>query len=360
MKKRLTLLVFGVLLVTVGFQERGALAQGVEEAEGEKIAPERLGPALAAQKSHEEQLLALPGVIAVGVGAAEPGQGPTLDVFLNVTARGASRAALPQSLDGVAVRVWDTDEIRAFDAGANHRKDFPAPVPMGVSTGNDNGCFTGTLGFRVHRTANASNVGYLTNNHVAAAGGANLCPNKAPLGEDQFQPGLLDKGPCAVPLPSNHIGDLNQFIPIVFGGASNQVDAAYVKSTRSKVGKTILDIGNPSPTVLVPSVGQNVQKSGRTTGYTKGRVTTINATVQVSYSPCGTAKFVGQAFITACCGFSQFSAAGDSGSPVLSLAKDGANRFKPVGLLFAGSSSFTVINPLATVLSRLGVQIDTQ
>ena len=228
---------------------------------------------------------------------------------------------------------------------------------MGVSSGNNNGCFTGTLGFRVRRTGSASNVGYLTNNHVAAAGGANLCPNRAPLGEDQFQPGLLDTG-CAVTLPS--IGDLNQFIPIVFGGAANQVDAAFVKSTRSKVGKTILDIGNPSPIVLSPSVGQTVQKSGRTTGYTKGRVNTINATVQVAYGSCGVARFVNQAIITACCGFSQFSAAGDSGSPVLSFARDGANRFKPVGLLFAGSSTFTVINSLATVLSRLGVQIDTQ
>jgi hypothetical protein len=358
MKKRLTLSLLCALLGVLGLQATGRLAQGAENPDGATIAPERLGPALAAQKRHEAQLFALPGVMAVGTGVAEPGQAPTVDVFLNVQAPGAAAVALPQVLEGVGVRVWQTDQIRAFDGGANHRRDFPAPVPMGVSTGNDNGCFTGTLGFRVRRTGDASNVGYLTNNHVAAAGGANLCPNRAPLGEDQFQPGLFDNG-CAVSPPS--IGDLEQFVPIVFGGAANQVDAAYVRSTRSKVGKTILDIGNPSPTVLAPSVGQTVQKSGRTTGYTRGRVTTINATVQVSYgSSCGTARFTNQAIVTACCGFGQFSAAGDSGSPVLSLARDGANRFKPVGLLFAGSTSITVINPLATVLSRLGVQIDTQ
>ena len=105
MKKRVTLSLFGVLLVSLGFQEKGIFAQGAEDTEGGKTALERLGPALAAQKSHEEHLFALPGVVAVGAGLAEPGEEPTLDVFLNVNAPGASPAAIPQSLNGVAVRV---------------------------------------------------------------------------------------------------------------------------------------------------------------------------------------------------------------------------------------------------------------
>jgi hypothetical protein len=316
-------------------------------------------PAIAAQEKSEKALFKIPGVVAVGSGLTAGGDKPALHMYLNIDNPAASQATIPQQIEGIPVLIFETDEIKALDSGGNHQQDFPLPVPMGVSTGNDNGCFAGTLGFRVFRRGSSSDVGYITNNHVAAAGGTNLCPNKAAFGEDQFQPGLLDSG-CSATLPS--IGDLVQYVPIVFGDAFlNVVDVAFVKSARTKVNKTILDIGNPSPTVLFPSVGQTVQKSGRMTGFTKGTVQTVNATVSVNYdSSCGTAKFVNQAIIGACCGFGQFSAAGDSGSPVLSFSKDSANRFKPVGLLFAGNSTITVINPLPLVLDSLGVQIDTQ
>jgi hypothetical protein len=99
MRKRVTLSLFCVLLVSLGFQDMGIFAQGTEDTEAEKTALERLGPALAAQKSHEDQLFALPGVIAVGIGLTEPGQVPTLDVFLDMNALGASpRISLLRSL----------------------------------------------------------------------------------------------------------------------------------------------------------------------------------------------------------------------------------------------------------------------
>lgn len=133
------------------------------------------------------------------------------------------------------------------------------------------------------------------------------------------------------------------------------VDAAFVQSTRNLVNKFILDIGNPSPTVQEPAVGLGVRKSGRTTGMTTGTIQTINATVNVSYGGgCGTAKFVGQTIITP----GGFSTAGDSGSLILG-GTDGSGRRKPVGLLFAGSSSFTVANRISDVLGALHARIDT-
>lgn len=94
-----------------------------------------------------------------------------------------------------------------------------------------------------------------------------------------------------------------------------------------------------------------VQKSGRTTGRTTGTIQTVNATVSVDYGAgCGTAKFVGQFIVTP----GGFSAPGDSGSLILTnnTAK------KPVGLLFAGSSTITVANRIADVLGALHAKID--
>jgi hypothetical protein len=153
------------------------------------------------------------------------------------------------------------------------------------------------------------------------------------------------------------IRDLVQAIPVIMGGSfQNTVDAAFVTSTRSLVSKRILDIGNPSPTGQEPAVGLGVRKSGRTTGFTTGTIQTINTTVNVNYgSGCGTGRFVGQVVITP----GAFSDPGDSGSLILG-GLDSANRRRPVGLLFAGSSTITVANRIADVLEALHVQVDTQ
>jgi hypothetical protein len=92
-------------------------------------------------------------------------------------------------------------------------------------------------------------------------------------------------------------------------------------------------------------------KYGRTTGLTKGSVYAVNATINVGYGS-GVAVFKEQIIITP----GKFSAGGDSGS--LIVVQRGANARRPIGLLFAGSSMFTVANPIGAVLTRFGVTID--
>jgi hypothetical protein len=92
-------------------------------------------------------------------------------------------------------------------------------------------------------------------------------------------------------------------------------------------------------------------KYGRTTGLTKGRVDAINATVDVGYST-GVARFTGQIIIRP----GSFSAGGDSGSLIVSNER-GSEKKKPVGLLFAGSSFFTVANPIGLVLEAFDPDI---
>jgi hypothetical protein len=95
----------------------------------------------------------------------------------------------------------------------------------------------------------------------------------------------------------------------------------------------------------------SVAKSGRTTGFTTGTISSINTSVSVQYQRgCGQGKkfnvsFTGQIVI----GPGSFSAGGDSGS--LIVTNNSAHN--PVGLLFAGSSSATIANPAALVLTRL-------
>jgi len=129
-----------------------------------------------------------------------------------------------------------------------------------------------------------------------------------------------------------------------------------VSSARNRVSRNILDIGAPSPTTLEPTLNMPVQKSGRTTGQTFGTITTVNMTVNVGYSGCGTAKFVNQIVITP----GSFSAGGDSGSLILHRTlRDSSNRFRPVALLFAGSSTMTIGNRINDVLGALSAAIDT-
>ncbi len=99
-----------------------------------------------------------------------------------------------------------------------------------------------------------------------------------------------------------------------------------------------------------------VKKYGRTTSLTTGRVTAINATVDVGYGPGLIARFVDQIIIEP----GSFSAGGDSGSLIVveGKGKDKGNDRIPVGLLFAGSSFVTIANPIDAVLTRFNVTVD--
>jgi hypothetical protein len=88
-----------------------------------------------------------------------------------------------------------------------------------------------------------------------------------------------------------------------------------------------------------------VRKSGRTTDYTEGSITLLNATVNVSYGN-KTARFTGQVIT------GPMSQGGDSGSLIVDAVENRA-----VGLLYAGSNLATIFNPIDKVLTALNVTI---
>ncbi len=184
----------------------------------------------------------------------------------------------------------------------------------------------------------------MSNNHVYAN------ENNAAIGDPVLQPGVFDGG-----IADDAIGTLYDYVPIDFEGNANRVDAAIALSSTTYLGNATPSdgYGTPKSTIIVPSVGLRVQKYGRTTGLTQGRVSAINATVAVGYDS-GTAIFVNQIIIEP----GGFSAGGDSGSLVVGVRRQ--NKRVPVGLLFAGSFFVTIANPIDEVLSAFGgmVSID--
>jgi hypothetical protein len=224
------------------------------------------------------------------------------------------------------------------DGGANHRV---RNQHLGVSGGNVNDrsnsfCCSGTLGALV---TDGTNQYILSNNHVLGRSGA------AVVGDDVSQPGLIDNG-CRV---ATVVADFTGAAPL---GSSN-VDAAVAQLRPGTMDSSgfIEDIGVPGNTVVNPSVGLSVAKSGRTTGFTTGTISSINTSVSIQYQQgCNQGKkfnvtFTGQVVINS----STFSAGGDSGSLIVT---NNASH-NPVGLLFAGSSTTTIANPIGQVLTRL-------
>jgi hypothetical protein len=299
-----------------------------------------LDAALAAQAQVTEEWLALDGVVGTAVGLAKPGQ-----AVLTVYVTGIGAATLPQTVAEVPVRIEVTGPfVSQDDSPPNPKAGFPRPVPIGVSTGHP-GVSAGTIGARV---SDGTNVFALSNNHVLAAS------NGARVGDNMLQPGVADGGVD----PDDALGTLYDFEPILFCGdiacPLNRMDAALALTSIDDLGRETPTngYGSPRSETVEAALGMRVQKYGRTTGHTVGRITGINATLDVNYRG-GIARFTGQIVISG----DGFSTGGDSGSLVVTKGLLQADR-RPVGLLFAGSATNTIANPIDLVLERFGVTID--
>lgn len=310
--------------------------------------PPGLEHAIAVKERHEKALLGVPGVAGAAVGLNGVSR-PTVVIFTETPGvRG-----LPASLEDIPVIVQVSGKFVALPKPTKPGKPekppavdptarFDRPVPIGVSTGHP-AITAGTIGARV---TDGTNVYALSNNHVYAD------ENLADIGDPVIQPGTYDGGSS----PDDDIGTLFDFEPIVFSVfANNVIDAAIALSTTSLLGNATPEdgYGTPKSATATAYPRMKVKKYGRTTGLTSGRVSAINGTFNVGYDT-GVARFVNQIVISG----GDFSAGGDSGSLIVVDARRSASDRQPVGLLFAGSTSFTIANPIQAVLDRFGVTID--
>ncbi len=326
----------------------------------------------AVKESAKEDLLSKPNVVGVGVGYKDSGGQTTseLSVVVLVSEKVpkdqlSPQDLVPQALDSVRTDVVQVGHLRAFQAPTDRWR----PAPPGVSIGHYQ-ITAGTFGAVVRDRSSGKRL-ILSNNHVLANS------NNAQIGDAILQPGAFDGGQPN----SDVIAHLERFCPIQFptspgdcniaGGAAgllnlvarligsqhrlqtfqvstqatNRVDCAVARPvSESVITDEILGIGLVQGTraaaLLMP-----VRKSGRSTGFTTGQITVIDATVDVSYDN-QTARFDGQIVS------GPMSAPGDSGS--LLVAGD---TLQAVGLLFAGSDQSTIFNPIQDVLDCLDITI---
>ncbi len=359
---------------------------------------------LQAQRLFMDSLLAKPNVVGVAVGLKNGVGEPSVVVLVERKVPVAALSVaetVPKEVDGVKTDVVEIGYVRAYDSP---RDRFRPEIPCGVSIGHYK-ITAGTLGTIVtDRTTGEKLI--LSNNHVLAnsndslVGDPILQPGTADGGQNPADvvarlerfvtlryvddPDTPVPPPTPTPTPTPTPGGtgsctvVNGVVSIINAAAalvgshqrvapasvvtptkpqavstvnavaqtpSNEVDCALAKPIDpTKFTGEILGIGQVHGTKPA-ALGMAVRKSGRTTGYTTGTITLLNATVNVAYGN-RTARFTGQIITT------PMSQGGDSGS----LLVDGSSNVA-VGLLFAGSDQSTIFNPIDAVLSALQINL---
>lgn len=307
--------------------------------------------AIRVQNAHTPGLLNTPGVVGTAITTDAAGK-PAIMVMTE----NAMGARLPAVLDGYRVIEEVTGKILARKGGGggvSHTAKQTPPIQLGTSGGSivdvANGyCCSGTLGSLVQKNGTQY---ILSNSHV-------FCGDVVPggngkvsaIGDDITQPGYVDIACNAS--TANIVADLSSLSTIYNTNDNVDCAIAQVRSGMVRTDGAILEIGTISAQTVAAYVGQPVKKSGRTTGLTRSSVSGINASVNVGYeTECAgtqyTKLFTGQIIIGR-----RFLGSGDSGSL---MVEDVATNPRAVGLLYAGSSTTAVANPIGPVLQKLGV-----
>lgn len=255
----------------------------------------------------------------------------------------------PQDLDPDAITP---------DAPASERQQRHRPVEGGLSECHRDGTAAtgGLLASVTDPTAGAwdSNVprGALvrvSNNHVYAN------TNQADFGDPVFQPSPYDGGSDA-----DTVGALAGYVPLDSGV---DVDVAARLAAPDADGLGAYAMPNVGTGVMRSGYNRlqdvRVRKGGRTTGITDGRITALNATVNVAYrnesiGDDGVVRMPNQMLAT------DMSGGGDSGSHVFVAPDaegiDASEQGALIGELYAGSDRVTVVNKAGVVERKLGVR----
>jgi len=237
-------------------------------------------------------------------------------------------------------------------SGVSHTAKQTPPIQLGTSGGwaNDlaNGfCCGGTAGSLVQDSS--GNQYILSNYHVLAGDVDSSDGVYSKFAEPIIQPGLIDVSCDKASAQS--VANLTQWADPLAAGVNVDAAIAQVTAGQVRTDGSILEIGTLSDQTVAAFIGQGVKKSGRTTGLSSSRVDVLNATVSVAYdtecagSQRGVKTYTGQILVRN--RGNKFLNAGDSGSL---MVENVSSNPRAVGLLFAGSSSIAVANPIDEVL----------
>lgn len=276
------------------------------------------------------ELKTKPGITGIDVGLKET-DGQITDRLAirvhvsNKTDNPPEDQEIPDSVLGIPTDVLEREYRPSVDDGLYN------PLRGGVAIGADHGepLSIGTMGAVItYSTANGISGAYdpskpslylppilLSNHHVLFEDHTN-----SSIGDSVYQPAVVSGG--------NLVGT------VLDGGINSSVDVGISSSNREGTDN-IIGVGTlkgrvSGDTTTELQVGQVVVKRGRTTGRTRGTVTSITANVIIDY-PAGDVEFFNQIIISPE-GTADFQQPGDSGSLLVRESDSYA-----VGLMFAES-----------------------
>jgi hypothetical protein len=318
-----------------------------------------------AQELHAARLRALPNVIGIATGFRQQEGEYRDEIAVQVfVSRKYERshipdgALIPRRLEGPNGSDVRTDVI---DAGFMQPLVDPTryrPIKGGSSISAATG--TGTLGGWAWDETDNTIVG-LTCNHVLTANDQ----TQLPANDTVIQPGGADGGTTA----NDTIGAGKRIVPIATASPStgsigaragsvagaapvNAVDAAILTVSQRWVDE-IVQIGPGIYETGTPTLGDAVQKHGRTTGLTtNGTIISVNASWTLSY-PAGSAT-VGtgpSVFNIQSTDGNRFGDRGDSGSLIFSTTRGVLSTTYPaLGIQFAGGGT-----PFGTIIGASAI-----
>ncbi|WP_066634266.1 hypothetical protein [Desulfolucanica intricata] len=325
-------------------------------------------------ESQRHKLLRHKNVIGVGVGLKYTREVCTdkLAIIVFVQKKLPETQIYRSDLIPKKINDLETDVVEIGTVRLIGRTDRLRPAQPGLSIGHFK-TTAGTFGAVVKDKKTGEKL-ILSNNHVLA-NATNGKDGRAKIGDPILQPGPYDGGTM-----SDKIGTLYRYIPMIKteeqtqcpvaqnmartinhflhifkpnynmrfykrDNTSNIVDCALCKPDRSNlISPEIYEIGELTGIEQV-TPGMSIQKSGRTSGLTKGKVNAIGVTIQVEVSEKETGWFQDQVVGDI------ISRPGDSGSLIVN------ENNKAVGLLFAASDKFTIFNRIENVLNKLDVEL---
>lgn len=306
---------------------------------------------IAIKQAHEDELLLAKYVNGVGVGMkwvnGEPTNQQAILVFVekkvsknNLINKYSEAAIIPEEIDGVPTDVIEVGYIQKQGLKTRVR-----PIKPGYSCGHSK-ITAGTIG-GVFIDRDGDPV-ILSNNHVLSN------ENNAEIGDIIYQPGPADgsgnlqfkgwDGPAA---QLSYFGTLKNFVKL--GATDNSQDSAIARIHERFIQSGMVDqfypvVNQSMQGYNVPEANMQVQKVGRTTGFTTGRIIGTHASFTVGYD-------FGEARFNDCVVCSAMSKGGDSGSVIFDM------NMRAVALLFAGSPKVTIATPIQPVIDHYGLEL---
>lgn len=199
----------------------------------------------------------------------------------------------------------------------------------GVSVGNLSGMTTGTLG----------GVLRIGDQKYAISTANTLAPEGSKLGDLIVQPSLEDS-----PSKAYSMGRLSVISKLAFGSI-NDLDAAIAAVEKEvPTSPRIMEIGRPND-VAEPEIGMNVRKTGRTTGFTEGKI--LCTDVRIKFLK-GEQQFILQDQFITMSETVEFSRQGDEGAFIMN------NNNDLVGMVQISFHGMAVCSRGSILLERFG------